>query len=129
MNYSAKVLDHFVNPRNSGEIETPDAFGEAGNEKCGDITKIYLNVKNGIISEAKFQTFGCCAAIATSSVTTELLQGKSIEEALQLTEVDIIHALDGLPPDKMHCPAVAEQAVKSALSDYQKKQGKNGKLL
>ena len=124
MTYSQKVLDHFVNPRNSGEIQNPDAIGESGSEKCGDITKIYLNIENDVISEAKFQTFGCCAAIATSSVTTELIQGKHIEQAMQLTEADIIEALDGLPPDKMHCPAVAEQAVKSALLDYQQKQKK-----
>ena len=124
MNYSQTVLDHFVNPRNSGEIENPDAFGESGSEKCGDITRIYLNIENNIISEARFQTFGCCAAIATSSVTTELIQGKSIEQAMQLTESDIVEALDGLPPDKMHCPAVAEQAVKSALLNYQQKQKK-----
>ena len=129
MNYSQKVLEHFVNPRNSGEMENPDAVGVSGSEKCGDITRIYLNIENNIISEAKFQTFGCCAAIATSSVTTELLQGKTIEQAMQLTESDIVQALDGLPPDKMHCPAIAEQAVKSALSDYQAKHAKKGKLL
>ena len=119
MTYSAKELDHFVNPRNAGEMEHPDAVGESGSEKCGDITKIYLAIENGIITEARFRTFGCCAAIATSSVTTELIQGKSIEQAMQLTETEIVQALDGLPPDKMHCPAVAEQAVKSALLNYQ----------
>jgi len=124
MNYSAKVLEHFVNPRNSGEIENPDAFGESGSEKCGDITKIYLTIQDGIISEAKFQTFGCCAAIAVSSVTTELLQGKTIEQAMLLTESDIVQALDGLPPEKMHCPPIAEEAVKSALLNYQQKQKK-----
>ena len=124
MNYSAKALDHFVNPRNSGEIENPDAVGVSGSEKCGDITKIYLTIENDIITEAKFQTFGCCGAIATSSVTTELIRGKSIEQAMQLTESEIVEALDGLPPDKMHCPAVAERAVKSALFNYQKKQKK-----
>ena len=124
MNYSAKVLDHFVNPRNSGEIEHPDAVGESGSEKCGDITKFYLTIENGIITEAKFRTFGCCGAIATASVTTELIQGRSIEQAMQLTESDIVEALDGLPPEKMHCPAVAEQAVKSALFNYQQKQKK-----
>lgn len=121
--YSDKVMDHFSNPRNVGEIENADGVGEVGNPKCGDIMKMYLKIDNNIITDVKFKTFGCGAAVATSSMATELIKGKSVDEALQLTNKAVIEALDGLPPAKIHCSVLAEQAVKSALSDYYKKQG------
>lgn len=123
MLYSDKVLDHFSNPRNVGEIEDADGIGEVGNAKCGDIMKMYLKINNGIIEDAKFKTFGCGAAVATSSMATELIKGKPIEEALKLTNKAVVEALDGLPPVKIHCSVLAEQAIKAALSDYYKKQG------
>ncbi len=123
--YSEKVMDHFSNPRNVGEIENADGIGEVGNAKCGDIMKMYLKIKNNIIVDVKFKTFGCGAAIATSSMATELIKGKSIEEALKITNKAVLEALDGLPPVKVHCSVLAEQAVKSALSDYYKKRGIN----
>lgn len=121
--YSAKVMDHFANPRNIGEIENADGVGEVGNAKCGDIMKMYLKIDGGIITDVKFKTFGCGAAIATSSIATEMIKGKSIENALQLTNKAVVEALDGLPPVKVHCSVLAEQAVKTALSDYYKRQG------
>ena len=118
MLYSEKVFDHFSNPRNVGEIEDANGVGEVGNAKCGDIMKMYLKIENGIIVDVKFKTFGCGAAIATSSMATEMIKGKSIDDALKLTNKAVVEALDGLPAVKIHCSVLAEQAVKSALSDY-----------
>ncbi|ERI97504.1 Fe-S cluster assembly scaffold protein NifU [Acetanaerobacterium sp. MSJ-12] len=123
MLYSEKVLDHFSNPRNVGEIEDADAVGEVGNAKCGDIMKMYLKIDGDTITDVKFKTFGCGAAIATSSIATEMIKGKKISEALKLSNKAVIEALDGLPPAKIHCSVLAEQAVKAALSDYYRKQG------
>lgn len=123
MLYSDKVLDHFTNPRNVGEIENADGIGEVGNAKCGDIMKMYLKVEGGIITDVKFKTFGCGAAIATSSIATELIIGKPIEEALKLTNKAVVEALDGLPPAKVHCSVLAEQALKSAIWNYYEKLG------
>ena len=123
MIYSEKVLDHFSNPRNVGEIENADGVGEVGNAKCGDIMKMYLKIENGVITDAKFKTFGCGAAIATSSMATEMIKGKSIDDALQLTNKAVVEALDGLPAVKVHCSVLAEQAVKSALADYYTRKG------
>ena len=121
--YSEKVMDHFMHPRNVGEIENADGIGEVGNAKCGDIMKIYLKIDNNIITDVKFKTFGCGAAIATSSMATELIKGKTIDDALKLTNKAVMEALDGLPPVKVHCSVLAEQAIKSALSDYYTRQG------
>ncbi len=121
--YSEKVMDHFMNPRNVGEIPDADGVGEVGNARCGDIMKMYLKIDDGIITDAKFKTFGCGAAVATSSIATELIKGKSIDDALKLTNSAVIEALDGLPPVKVHCSVLAEQAVKSALSDYYTRRG------
>lgn len=123
MLYSEKVLDHFSNPRNVGEIENADGVGEVGNAKCGDIMKMYIKVDDGIISDVKFKTFGCGAAVATSSMATELIRGKSIDDALKLTNKAVVEALDGLPAVKLHCSVLAEQAIKSALADYYTRQG------
>lgn len=123
MLYSDKVLDHFSNPRNVGEIENADGIGEVGNAQCGDIMKMYLRVKGGVIEDVRFKTFGCGAAIATSSMATELIKGRPIEDALSLTNKAVVEALDGLPPVKMHCSVLAEQAIKAAISDYYTKQG------
>ncbi len=123
MLYSDKVLDHFSNPRNVGEIPDADGVGEVGNAKCGDIMKMYLKINGGIIEDVKFKTFGCGAAIATSSMATEMVKGHTIEEALSLTNKAVVEALDGLPTSKIHCSVLAEQAIKAALSDYYKKQG------
>ena len=123
MIYSEKVMEHFSNPRNVGEIKDADGIGEVGNPKCGDIMKMYIKVENDIITDVKFKTFGCGAAIATSSMATELIKGKSIQEALQLTNKAVMDALDGLPPVKVHCSVLAEQAIKSAISDYYNKRG------
>ena len=121
--YSEKVMEHFTNPRNVGEKENADGIGEVGNPQCGDIMKMYLKIDGGIITDVKFKTFGCGAAIATSSIATEMIRGKSIEDALQLTNKAVVQALDGLPPVKLHCSVLAEQAVKTALSDYYRRQG------
>ena len=118
MIYSEKVLDHFTNPRNVGELPDANAIGEMGNAKCGDILKIYMKIENNIIENVSFKTFGCGAAIATSSMATELIKGKSIEEALQLTNKAVVEALDGLPPVKVHCSVLAEQSIKAAIADY-----------
>lgn len=123
MIYSEKVMDHFMNPRNVGEIENADGIGEVGNAQCGDIMKMYLKINGNTIEDVKFKTFGCGAAIATSSMATELIKGKSIDEALGLTNKAVMEALDGLPPVKVHCSVLAEQAIKSALSDYYRRQG------
>lgn len=123
--YSEKVMDHFTNPRNVGEIADADGVGTVGNPKCGDIMKIFIKVADDRIVDIKFQTFGCGAAIATSSMATELVKGKTIEEALQLTNQQVAEALDGLPPVKMHCSLLAEEGLKAAIDDYMaKKQGK-----
>lgn len=123
MQYSEKVMDHFMNPRNVGEIENASGVGEVGNAKCGDIMRIYLDIdeETKIIKEVKFMTFGCGSAIASSSISTEMIKGKSIYEALQITNKAVVEALDGLPPVKVHCSVLAEQAIKSALLDYAKK--------
>jgi nitrogen fixation NifU-like protein len=122
--YSEKVMDHFMNPRNMGEIEDADGVGEVGNPVCGDVMKLYLKIENGVIVDAKFKTFGCGAAIATSSITTELIKGKTIEEALKLTNEAVAEALGGLPPAKMHCSVLAEDALKAAIEDYKKRKEK-----
>ena len=119
--YSEKVMDHFSNPRNVGEIEDASGTGTVGNAKCGDIMKMDIKVENGIIVDVKFKTFGCGAAIATSSMATEMVKGKSIDEALQLTNKAVAEALDGLTPVKMHCSMLAEQAIHAAIEDYRKK--------
>ncbi len=123
MIYNEKVMDHFTNPRNVGEIPDADGIGEVGNVKCGDIMKIYLKIDNGIITDAKFKTFGCGAAVATSSMATEMIKGKPFEEALKLTNKAVVEALEGLPPVKIHCSVLAEEAIKAAISDYLVKQG------
>lgn len=123
MQYSAKVMDHFSNPRNVGELADANGVGEVGNPTCGDIMKMYLRIENGVIEEVKFKTFGCGAAIATSSIATEMIKGKPIDEALRLSNKAVIEALDGLPPVKIHCSVLAEQAVKTAISDYYLRQG------
>ena len=119
--YSEKVMDHFSNPRNVGELENPSGTGTVGNAKCGDIMKMDIQVENGVITDVKFKTFGCGAAIATSSKATEMVKGKRVAEALQLTNKAVAEALDGLPPVKMHCSMLAEQAIHAAVEDYIKK--------
>lgn len=121
--YSEKVMDHFANPRNVGEIEDANAVGEVGNAKCGDIMKIYMKIEDNIIKEVKFKTFGCGAAVATSSMATEMVKGKTIEDALKLTNKAVMEALDGLPPAKVHCSVLAEEAINAAIADYYKRQG------
>lgn len=121
--YSEKVMDHFANPRNVGEIEDADGVGLVGNPVCGDVMKMYIKVRDGLIVDAKFKTFGCGAAIATSSMATELIIGKTIEQALELTNKTVVEALDGLPKLKLHCSVLAEEALKNALDDYYKKMG------
>ena len=116
--YSDKVIEHFKNPRNVGEIENPDGIGHVGNPVCGDIMELYIKVNNGTIVDAKFKTFGCGAAIATSSMVTEMVKGRSIGEALEISNRAVAEALDGLPPIKMHCSVLAEEALKSAIEDY-----------
>jgi nitrogen fixation protein NifU and related proteins len=119
--YSDKVMDHFMNPRNMGEIEKADGVGEVGNPACGDVMKLYLKIEGDIIVDAKFKTFGCGAAIASSSMTTELIKGKTIDEALSISNEAVAEALGGLPPAKQHCSVLAEEALKVALEDYKKK--------
>ena len=121
--YSEKVMDHFSNPRNVGEVADPNAVGQVGNPKCGDIMKITMKIEDGVIEDVKFKTFGCGAAVATSSMATELVKGKTVEEALALTNSAVAEALDGLPPQKLHCSVLAEEAIKSAISDYYVRQG------
>lgn len=116
--YSDKVMDHFANPRNVGEIADADGVGEVGNAKCGDIMKIYLRIKDNIIEDVKFETFGCASAIASSSMATELIKGKTVEEALAVTNKQVVDELDGLPAHKLHCSVLAEEAIKSAVKDY-----------
>lgn len=119
--YSEKVMEHFRNPRNMGEMENPDGIGKVGNPVCGDVMELYIKVKDNIIIDARFQTFGCGAAIATSSMVTELVKGKSIDEALEISNKAVADALGGLPPVKIHCSVLAEEALKSAIEDYRKK--------
>ena len=122
MEYTEQVMDHFMNPRNMGEMENPDGVGTVGNAKCGDIMRIYLDIdENQVVRDAKFKTFGCGAAIATSSMATELIIGKTVQDALKVTNKAVMEALDGLPPVKVHCSLLAEQAVNAALWDYAKK--------
>ena len=121
--YSEKVMDHFRNPRNVGVIENADGVGEVGNAKCGDIMKIYLKIENDVISDVKFETFGCGSAIASSSIATELIKGKPVSEALALTNKAVVEALDGLPAHKLHCSVLAEEAIKAALKDYYDRNG------
>jgi len=121
--YTDKDMDHFTNPRNVGEMENPTAVGTVGNPKCGDIMKIYLKIENDVIVDVTFKTFGCGAAVATSSMATEMIKGKTIEEALKLTNKDVLDALGGLPPAKIHCSVLAEEATKAAIADYYKQQG------
>ncbi len=121
--YSEKVMDHFRNPRNVGVIENPDGVGEVGNAKCGDIMKIYLKIDNDTITDAKFETFGCASAIASSSMATELIKGKPVSEAAELTNKAVAEALDGLPAHKLHCSVLAEEAIQKALRDYYDKNG------
>ena len=123
MLYSEKVMDHFRKPRNVGEIENADGVGEVGNAKCGDIMKMYLKIDGDIISDVKFETFGCGSAIATSSMATEMIKGKPVAEALQLSNRAVVEALDGLPTHKIHCSVLAEEAVKAAVKDYYDKNG------
>ena len=125
MKYSEKVMDHFTNPRNVGEIENADGVGVVGNAKCGDIMKMYLKIdENDVIVDCKFKTFGCGAAIATSSMATELVKGHTVDEALKLTNSAVVEALEGLPPVKVHCSVLAEEAIKTAVADYYKKIGR-----
>ena len=121
MQYSAKVMDHFANPRNVGEFPDADGVGEVGNPACGDIMKMSIKVKDNVIVDVKFKTFGCGAAIATSSISTEMIKGKSVEDALKLTNKAVAEALGGLPPAKMHCSVLAEEAIEAAIDDYLKK--------
>lgn len=121
MLYSAKVMQQFQNTKNYGKIENPDGIGKVGNAKCGDVMWIYIKVDNGIVTDAKYETFGCVAAIATSSMAIDMVVGKPVDEALQITNKAVAEALDGLPPEKMHCSLLAEEGIKAAIEDYQAK--------
>ncbi len=123
MAYSEKVMDHFSNPRNMGELPDANGIGEVGNAKCGDIMRMYVKIEDGIVKDVRFKTFGCGAAVATSSMATELVKGKTVEQALKLTNRAVMEALDGLPPVKIHCSVLAEEAIKAAVSDYYTRQG------
>ena len=125
--YSEKVMDHFRHPRNVGSIENADGIGEVGNAKCGDIMKIYLKIDNDIVTDVKFETFGCGSAIASSSMATELIKGKPVSEVLQLTNKAVTEALDGLPAHKLHCSVLAEEAIQAAINDYYKKKEADGR--
>ena len=120
--YTEKVMDHFENPRNSGEIENASGVGEGGNAKCGDIMRMYLEVEDGIIKDVKFKTFGCGAAVATSSMATELIKGKTLEEAEKITNKKVVEELGGLPSEKVHCSVLAEEAIRAAIKDYREKE-------
>ena len=120
--YNEKVMDVFKNPKNVGEIENPDGIGTVGNEKCGDIMQITLRIKDDVITDAKFKTFGCGSAIATSSIATEMIKGKTLDEALKITNKQVVEELEGLPPQKLHCSVLAEEAIKKAIEDYRAKQ-------
>ncbi len=121
--YTDTVMDHFMHPRNVGEIENPSGVGEVGNAKCGDIMKMYLDIKDGVIQDVKFETFGCGSAIASSSMATEMIKGKTVEEALAISNKDVVDALGGLPAHKLHCSVLAEEAIKSAVKDYYDRNG------
>ena len=121
--YTDTVMDHFMNPRNVGEIENPSGVGEVGNAKCGDIMKMYLDIKDGVIQDVKFETFGCGSAIASSSMATEMIKGKTVEEALAISNKDVVVALGGLPAHNLHCSVLAEEAIKSAVKDYYDRNG------
>ena len=121
--YTETVMDHFMHPRNVGTLEHPDAGGEVGNAKCGDIMKMQLQIENGIITDVRFETFGCGSAIASSSIATEMIKGKTVEEALSITNKQVVDALGGLPAHKLHCSVLAEEAIKSAIKDYYDKNG------
>jgi len=121
--YTETVMDHFMHPRNVGSIDNADGVGEVGNAKCGDIMKMYLKIKDGVIEDVKFETFGCGSAIASSSIATEMIKGKTIDEALALTNMDVVDALGGLPAHKLHCSVLAEEAIKSAVKDYYDRNG------
>jgi FeS cluster assembly scaffold protein NifU len=121
MEYTEKVMEHFMHPRNVGKMDDADGIGKVGNPQCGDIMEIFIKVRDNIITDIKFRTLGCGAAIATSSVTTEMVKGKTLEEALKLTNKDVVSALDGLPPEKLHCSVLAEEGIKAAIDDYRKK--------
>ncbi len=123
--YSEKVMDHFRNPRNMGEMENPDGVGKVGNPVCGDMMELYIKVENDVITDVKFMTFGCGAAIATSSMVTELVKGKTLDEALKISNATVAEALDGLPPVKMHCSVLAEDALKGAIEDYRKRKAES----
>ena len=123
MEYSAKVLEHFANPHNAGKIDDADGIGEVGNAKCGDIMKMYIKVKDDVITDVKFNTYGCAGVIATSSIATDMIKGKPISEALKLTNKAVVEALDGLPAVKIHCSVLAEEAIKAAVKDYYDKNG------
>ena len=126
--YNEKVMDHFANPRNVGEIADADGVGEVGNAKCGDIMRVYLRIEGGVITDAKFKTFGCAAAIATSSAATEIVRGMTLERALALTNKEVVDSLGDLPPAKIHCSVLAEEAIKSAISDYLRKNGREAEV-
>lgn len=121
--YTEKVMDHFENPRNVGELADANGVGEVGNAKCGDIMKIFLKVENGIIADVRFKTYGCASAIATSSIATEMIKGQPLEKAIELSNKAVVEALGGLPPHKIHCSVLAEQAIKAAVADYYTRQG------
>lgn len=125
--YSEKVMDHFMNPRNMGEIKDADAVGTVGNPACGDVMRLYLKVKDDKVSDAKFKTFGCGAAIATSSMATEMIKGKTVDESLKITNEAVAEALDGLPPNKMHCSVLAQEAIEAAINNYKEKSDKDQK--
>lgn len=128
MMYSEKVLDHFSNPRNVGEVENANAVGQVGNAKCGDIMKISMRIEDNVVKDVKFKTFGCGAAVATSSMATELVKGKSVDDALKLTNKAVMEALDGLPPVKVHCSVLAEEAIGAAIQNYYDNQGIDKKV-
>ena len=121
--YTEKVMDHFMHPRNVGEIENPDGVGQVGNAKCGDIMKMYLKIRDNVIQDVKFETFGCGSAIASSSMATEMIKGKTIDEALAVTNRQVVDALGGLPAHKLHCSVLAEESIKSAIKDYYDRHG------
>ena len=121
MEYTKKVMDHFMNPRNVGVIENPDGYGKIGSPSCGDVMEIFLKIEDGIIRDVKFRTFGCASAIASSSVTTEMILNKTVEEALKVTNKAVVEALDGLPAAKVHCSVLAEEAIKAAIENYMSK--------
>lgn len=125
LNYSGKVLDYFRNPRNMGKMDNPDGIGKVGNKVCGDVMWIYIKVKDGVITDCRFETFGCVAAIATSSVLTEMVKGKTFEQALKITNKDVANELEGLPPIKMHCSLLAEEGLRSAIDDYRSRTGRD----